>query len=200
MPYKLKLAKITPVYNYNNSANKRGESAIHIRVYYGSKRKLVGTGTHLRPEQWDAKRNKVKNHPAKESFNIRIKNELRRIEDNEQWYIARRRKYSVTDLIADRKLNQEYQSFSQFIKLDLAKRTDLSPGTIRNHQGFINRLAEFKSFIAFDDVNYSFLNNFEIFLRGYSFTKGGITKRLELTRVVKYLKTLNTYVKRAIKD
>ena len=194
----MKMAEITPVFNYNDAFNKRGEAAIHVRIYYQGKRKLVGLGIHVLPSQWDSKRLRVKSHPSKDQYNNRIKNEINRIRDNEDRLIERRKRYTISDLLEAHEVHDQ-ESFLEWFKQDLSTRVDLAPGTVRQHWVVFRRLEDFKPDIRFAHIDYEFLYGFEQFLRSFTYTKGSVTKKLELTRVVKYLKTLNTYIKRAIK-
>ena len=91
----MKLAEITPVFNYNKSVNRNGESALHLRIYYKGKRKLIGLGIHVKQTQWDNRSGKVKGHSRKDEYNNRIKTEINRIRDNESTKISNKKVQAI---------------------------------------------------------------------------------------------------------
>ena len=51
------------VYNRKKSLNKRGVALVQVEAYLNRKKKYFSTKVYLRPDQWDAKKLLVKNHP-----------------------------------------------------------------------------------------------------------------------------------------
>lgn len=51
------------VYNRKKSLNKKGMALVQVEAYLNRKKKYFSTKVYLRPDQWDAKKLLVKNHP-----------------------------------------------------------------------------------------------------------------------------------------
>ena len=51
------------VYNRKKCLNKRGMALVQVEAYLDRKKKYFSTKVYLKPEQWDAKKLVVKNHP-----------------------------------------------------------------------------------------------------------------------------------------
>lgn len=198
----MKLAEITPVFNYNNRLNRHGEAAVHVRIYFAGKRRLVSTGVSVSPECWDDLKLRVKGHPKKDIYNFGIRDIINQIEQNQQELLRSGADgYTVDDLLNYHEKNRDREtSLVQFMRLDLDTRVDLKAGTRKNHKSFLKRFCEYRQEMLFADVNYSMLKEYEQFLRSYTFESGGTIKNLSLTRVAKHLKTFHSYINRAIKE
>lgn len=196
----MKLPEITPVFNHNSRLNKHGEGKIHIRIYF-NKRKLIATGISIETRHWDEKLKKVKNHERKDFFNRVIKKLCRQYEENAEQLLLIGKPFGVDDILSfHEKETQKVISFTAFIKQNLNSRSNLRPGTIKNHKVLFNRLEEFSTVIEFTDINYPWLCNFESFLRNYTFTKNTEIRKLKLTRIKKYFSDLHAYINQAIKN
>ena len=51
------------VFNRKKRLNKRGMALVQVEAYLNRKKMYFSTKIYLKPEQWDAKRKMVKNHP-----------------------------------------------------------------------------------------------------------------------------------------
>lgn len=57
------------VYNRKKCLNKRGMALVQVEAYLDRKKKYFSTKVYLKPEQWDAKKLVVKNHPNADALN-----------------------------------------------------------------------------------------------------------------------------------
>ena len=57
------------VYNRKKCLNKKGMALVQVEAYLGRKKKYFSTKVYLKPEQWDAKKLVVKNHPNADALN-----------------------------------------------------------------------------------------------------------------------------------
>lgn len=59
----------TLVYNRKKCLNKKGVALVQVEAYLNRKKKYFSTKVYLKPEQWDAKKLIVKNHPNADALN-----------------------------------------------------------------------------------------------------------------------------------
>ena len=71
------------VYNRKKSLNKRGVALVQVEAYLNRKKKYFSTKVYLRPDQWDAKKLLVKNHPNADALNRLIYEFMAMIEKRE---------------------------------------------------------------------------------------------------------------------
>lgn len=71
------------VYNRKKSLNKKGMALVQVEAYLNRKKKYFSTKVYLRPDQWDAKKLLVKNHPNADALNRLIYEFVATIEKRE---------------------------------------------------------------------------------------------------------------------
>ena len=71
------------VYNRKKCLNKRGVALVQVEAYLDRKKKYFSTKVYLKPEQWDAKKLVVKNHPNADALNRLIYEFVAAIEKKE---------------------------------------------------------------------------------------------------------------------
>ena len=71
------------VYNRKKCLNKRGMALVQVEAYLDRKKKYFSTKVYLKPEQWDAKKLVVKNHPNADALNRLIYEFVAAIEKKE---------------------------------------------------------------------------------------------------------------------
>ncbi len=196
----MKLADISLVYNLNDHLNKNGEALIQIRIYLNGERKLISTGTHVKPDEWDTGKMQVKGRKDKDLLNIQLRDKIRAYEDQQDNLYKRSRTITIGSILSLK--NPELhggKSFISFCRKEIEVRADITPNTKRHHRTYLTRLIEFRNEIYFSDIDFTMLKDFENFLLNYEFTKQDKVYRLSKTRVFKYLKFFRTYVNLAIK-
>jgi integrase len=176
------------VYNRKKKLNKRGEALIQICAYHLGKRKYFSTGIYIKPIQWDFKRLKVNNnHNDYDSLNDRLDDEIKKIRE----IIKHKRdkgehvSLSKMDDIRNFKL---YSSFYDFMEDEIEK-SILKESTKKTHRRTLAVMREFKKELGIEDVNVSFLMDFERYLN---------LLNLGVNTTYKYFKNIRTYVNRAI--
>ena len=80
------------VYNRKKNLNKRGMALVQVEAYLDRKKKYFSTKVYLRPDQWDAKKLVVRNHPNADALNRVIYEYMAAIEKKELelWQQGRR--------------------------------------------------------------------------------------------------------------
>ena len=104
------------VFNRKKRLNKRGMALVQVEAYLNRKKMYFSTKIYLKPEQWDAKRKMVKNHPNANVLNRMLYENIAAIEQTELG------------------LWQQGKSIS----LDLLKNSIDKPLTYIIHSGFIS--------------------------------------------------------------
>ena len=57
------------IFNRKKSLNNKGMALLQIQAYLQRKKKYFSTNIYLKPEQWDSRKQQVKNHPHAEALN-----------------------------------------------------------------------------------------------------------------------------------
>ncbi len=179
------------VFNRKKKLNNMGTALIQIEAYYERNKAYFSTDIYVRPDQWDAKRSMIINHPQAEELN-RFKEEMIL---TFQW--------------------KELQSWKQGKVINLALLNDFSSiqrprvdnvcsygqkwiessgrrdSTKKNMTSTLKLLQQFNADLTFDEVNYGCIVDFERFLR---------EKRLKVNTVAKHLKQLRTLLNEAVRQ
>ena len=71
------------VFNRKKRLNKRGMALVQVEAYLNRKKMYFSTKIYLKPEQWDAKRKMVKNHPNANVLNRMLYENIAAIEQTE---------------------------------------------------------------------------------------------------------------------
>lgn len=179
------------VFNRKKKLNNMGTALIQIEAYFERNKAYFSTDIYVRPDQWDAKRSMIINHPQAEELN-RFKEEMIL---TFQW--------------------KELQSWKQGKVINLALLNDFSSiqrprvdnvcsygqkwiessgrrdSTKKNMTSTLKLLQQFNADLTFDEVNYGCIVDFERFLR---------EKTLQVNTVAKHLKQLRTLLNEAIRQ
>ena len=179
------------VFNRKKKLNNMGTALIQIEAYFERNKAYFSTDIYVRPDQWDAKRSMIINHPQAEELN-RFKEEMIL---TFQW--------------------KELQSWKQGKVINLALLNDFSSiqrprvdnvcsygqkwiessgrrdSTKKNMTSTLKLLQQFNADLTFDEVNYGCIVDFERFLR---------EKTLKVNTVAKHLKQLRTLLNEAVRQ
>ena len=68
------------VFNRKKRLNKKGMALVQVEAYLNRKKMYFSTKIYLKPEQWDAKRKMVKNHPNANVLNRMLYENIAAIE------------------------------------------------------------------------------------------------------------------------
>ena len=176
------------IYNRKKQLNRQGMALVQVEAYQHKRKIYFSTGIYLKPEQWDVKRQAVKNHPNSKALNWWLREYVAQIEKQELecWQQGKQVSLEVIkDLV--RKENGR-QSFLTFYEKE-ATEANLKESSRRNHRTTLMLLRMFKHEIYFSELTFEFICSFEHFL----FQKGYHTNT-----VAKHMKHLKRYINSAI--
>ena len=177
------------VYNRKKQLNKQGTALVQVEASLNQRKVYFKTNIYLRPEHWDKRTAQVCNHPQANDLNAMLFEfvlHLQRIE-LELW---KRGVPATLSLLKDamKKNRPVNVTFPVFAK-EYVQHSDRRESTKENLYTTITVLQEFRPGLDFKDITYSFLKDFEVYLR----EKGN-----GINTVAKHLRQLRTLVNEAI--
>lgn len=176
------------VFNRKKQLNKEGKALIQICAYHLGKRKYFSTDIYINPKEWDLKRNKINNyHPDHHELNDELDLQLSHIKEVIKHKKENGEQISLSK-ISDVKEYKIYTSFYDFMEDEIEK-SILQESTKKTHRRTLLVLREFRKELNFDDIDVTFLINFERYLYNQNYS---------VNTVYKYFKNIRTYVNRAI--
>lgn len=177
------------VFNRKKRLNKRGMALVQVEAYLNRKKMYFSTKIYLKPEQWDAKRKMVKNHPNANVLNRMLYENIAAIEQTELGLWQQEKSISL-DLLKnsiDKPLSNG-RSFLTFFKEEIAN-SSLKESTRQNHLSTLELLQEFKKEVLFTDLTFEFVSSFDNYLQ---------SKGYHLNTIAKHMKHLKRYINVAI--
>lgn len=177
------------VYNRKKQLNKQGTALVQVEASLNQRKVYFKTNIYLKPEHWDKRTAQVCNHPQANDLNAMLFEfvlHLQRIE-LELW---KRGVPATLSLLKDamKKNRPVNVTFPVFAK-EYVTHSDRRESTKENLYTTITVLQEFRPGLDFKDITYSFLKDFEVYLR----EKGN-----GINTVAKHLRQLRTLVNEAI--
>ena len=121
------------VFNRKKNLNKRGMALVQIEAYLNRKKKYFSTKVYLKPDQWDAKRRRGRNHPNAEALNRMIYEYMDEIEKKELGMWQQNKSISL-DALKDALVTSpgEEESFLAFFRKEILN-SRLKESTKQNH-------------------------------------------------------------------
>ncbi len=185
---KRKSLSLSVVFNRANRLSSTGTGLVQLRATFDGQSRFFSTGIHIRPEQWDPRNRRVKDHPLASEFNRLFYGYLDRLQEQE---IEIRKKLGFCPL--DRLTLDDGAptlSFLEFCQQEL-HRPDIGKVTFRCQKSCLAILESFRREIAFADLDLPFLRAFDRFL----YARG-----LRVNSVDKHHRVLRRYINLAIKE
>lgn len=179
------------VYNRKKSLNKRGMALVQVEAYLNRKKKYFSTKVYLRPDQWDAKKLLVKNHPNADALNRLIYEFMAMIEKRELelWQQGKPITLDVLKDVLTEKQEQEDKSlFIPFFRQEIMT-SGLKESTKRNHLSTVALLQDFKKGVTFSEMTFEFISSFEYYLQ---------SKGYHVNTIAKHMKHLKRHINVAI--
>lgn len=177
------------VYNRQNKLNRQGTALVQIEAYLNQRKSYFKTNIYLKPECWSKDGAQVINHPQSNELNAMLYEKILELQAIELSYWKRGLESNLSTLReAVRKGIKPVVSFLKFA-IQTIENSDRKPGTKENMLGTVATLKEFRNVIEFTDINYTFLKEFDAFLRN---------KNLKVNTVGKHMRILRTLVNEAI--
>ena len=179
------------VYNRQNRLNRQGTALVQIEAYLNQRKSYFKTNIYLKPECWSKDGAQVINHPQSNELNAMLYEKILELQAIELSYWKRGLESNLSTLKeAVKKGIKPVVSFLKFA-IQTIENSDRKPGTKDNMLGTVATLKEFRNVIEFTDINYTFLKEFDAFLRN---------KGLKVNTVGKHMRILRTLVNEAINE
>ena len=177
------------VYNRKKQLNKQGTALVQVEALLNQRKIYFKTNIYLRPEHWDKRTAQVYNHPQANDLNAMLYEFILHLQAIEISYWKRGISPTLSLLKDAMKkncpVNVTFPVFAKNYVLD----SDRRDSTKENLLTTITMLQGFRPGLDFKDITYTFLKDFEVYLR----EKGN-----GINTVAKHLRQLRTLVNEAI--
>ena len=179
------------IYNRKKVLNKQGCALIQIEAKLNKRNIYFTTDVYLQPEYWDADNSMVVNHPHAASLNAFLFEKILHLQNIELSFWKRDIQPTLA-LLRDsiQKKTPTNETFLKFARHSVVT-SDKKPKTKKNLLTTIHMLEIFRSGIDFPDLTYSFVKDFERFLKN----RGNSTNT-----VAKHLRQLRTLINESINN
>lgn len=177
------------VYNRKKQLNKQGTALVQVEASLNQRKIYFKTNIYLHPEHWDKLTSQVIDHPQANDLNSMLFEYILHLQAIELSFWKRGIQPTLA-LLRDaiKKDTPVNVTFTVFAK-EYVKHSDRRKSTKDNLITTINVLKEFRPGLDFKDITYTFLKDFETYLR----EKGN-----GVNTVAKHLRQLRTLVNEAI--
>lgn len=177
------------VYNRKKQLNKQGTALVQVEASLNQRKVYFKTNVYLRPEHWDKRTSQVIVHPQANDLNAMLFEFVLHLQGVELALWKRGVPATLSLLKDAMKKNRPVNlTFPVFAK-EYVTHSDRRESTKENLYTTITVLQEFRPGLDFKDITYSFLKEFEVYLR----EKGN-----GINTVAKHLRQLRTLVNEAI--
>ena len=177
------------VFNRKKNLNKRRMALVQIEAYLNRKKKYFSTKVYLKPDQWDAKRRRVRNHPNADALNRMIYEYMAEIEKKELGMWQQKKSISL-DALKDALVTSqgEEESFLAFFRKEILN-SRLKESTKQNHLSTLELLRKYKKDISFTELTFEFISSFDQYLQ---------SKGYHVNTIAKHMKHLKRHINVAI--
>lgn len=177
------------VYNRKKQLNKQGTALVQVEALLNQRKIYFKTNIYLKPEHWDKRTSQVIVHPQADDLNSMLFEFVLHLQGIEL-ALWKRGVPATLSLLKDamkknRPVNVTFPAFAK----EYVTHSDRRESTKENLYTTITVLQEFRPGLDFKDITYSFLKEFEVYLR----EKGN-----GINTVAKHLRQLRTLVNEAI--
>ena len=179
------------VYNRQNTLNRQGTALVQVEAYLNQRKIYLKTNVYLKPECWSREGAQVINHPQSNELNAMLYEYILYLQGIELGYWKRGIPATLS-LLKDavKKKSAVNVSFSIFAKSAIDN-SDKKQSTKDNLHSTLAVLHDFRSGLDFKDLTYTFLRDFEQYLR----EKGNA-----VNTIAKHMRQLRTLVNEAINE
>ena len=177
------------VYNRKKQLNKQGTALVQVEASLNQRKVYFKTNIYLKPEHWDKRTSQVCNHPQANDLNAMLFEFVLHLQGVELALWKRGVPATLSLLKDAMKKNRPVNvTFPVFAK-EYVQHSDRRESTKENLYTTITVLQEFRPGLDFKDITYTFLKDFEAYLR----EKGN-----GINTIAKHLRQLRTLVNEAI--
>lgn len=179
------------VFNRKNRLNKQGCALVQVEAKLNQRNIYLSTNLYLRPEFWDKDTSQVVNHPQSVDLNAMLFEYLLHLQGIEL-ALWKRGIQPTLALLRDavHKKVPVSISFPTFARSAISQ-SDKRDSTKENLMTTVSQLEQFRPGLDFADLTYTFLKDFECWLREQG--KG-------VNTVAKHMRQLRTLINEAIND
>ena len=177
------------VYNRKKKLNKQGTALVQVECSLNGRKIYLTTNVYIKPECWDKEVSQVCNHPQALDLNVMLYEYILKLQSIEIAYWKRAVPVTLSLLKSSvKKRENPNMTFLTFAKREIDT-SDKKESTKENLKTTVTLLSEFRQGLDFKDITYSFLKEFESFLR----ERGN-----SVNTIAKHLRQLRTLVNEAI--
>ncbi len=167
------------VFNRKKQLNAEGKALIQVEAYLNGKKRYFSTKVYVEPCLWNNKRRSIKNHPNMDALNRYLQDYMMELEQEELKKKQENKVFSLEDL---RKKTvpkpKSSPSFLTFMREEILQ-YNLKESTLKNHLSTWNLLSLYKKEVLFEELNFSFLCDFEHFLLKQAYHRNTIAKHMK---------------------
>lgn len=179
------------VYNRKKQLNKQGTALVQVEALLNQRKVYFKTNIYLRPQNWDKRTAQVFNHPQQTELNAMLFEFIIRLQGIELGFWKRGIQPTLS-LLRDavQKKAPATITFPAFARSAI-ETSDKRPNTKENLLSTVNQLELFRPGVDFADLTYTFVKDFDAWLR---------EKGKGVNTIAKHLRQLRTLINEAISD
>lgn len=179
------------VFNRKKQLNAEGKALIQVEAYLSRHKRYFSTKVYIKPCQWDSKRRSIKNHPNMDALNQYLQDYISELEKDELELRQSGKEFTLKDLRDGKQpaAAPAYSSSFLIFMKDEIMHSNLKESTMKNHLSTLQVLCLYNKDLAFRDMNFNFLCDFEYFL---------LKQEYHRNTIAKHMKHLKRYINLAI--
>ena len=177
------------VYNRKKHLNKQGTALVQVEASLNQRKIYFKTNLYIKPEHWDKQTSQVIGHPQANDLNSMLFEFVLHLQGIELALWKRGVPATLSLLKDAMKKNRPINITFPIFAKEYVQHSDRRESTKENLFTTITVLQEFRPGLDFKDITYTFLKDFEVYLR----EKGN-----GINTVAKHLRQLRTLVNEAI--
>ena len=177
------------VYNRKKHLNKQGTALVQVEASLNQRKIYFKTNIYIKPEHWDKRTSQVIGHPQANDLNSMLFEFVLHLQGIELALWKRGVPATLSLLKDAMKKNRPINITFPIFAKGYVQHSDRRESTKENLFTTITVLQEFRPGLDFKDITYTFLKDFEVYLR----EKGN-----GINTVAKHLRQLRTLVNEAI--
>lgn len=182
--------KYTLLYNRKDQLNSDGEALVQIEAYKDGKRAYFSTGVYLKPEHWDAGKERVIKRNDCHTLNNRMANTIQEYKELEYQHSYLDGSFGIAELKKAIDQKDTSKTFVAFALDYLKQEKQLAPASVSKMTNSLNVFKEYcKGDVKFSELNFKLIDDFRLYL-----IKEGIGANTQQA----YFKHLRKYAKLAV--
>lgn len=172
------------VWNRKNTLNKQGCALIQIEAKLNQRNIYFSTGIYIQPEYWNKETSQIIGHPQAIELNAYLFENIIYFQGVELSFWKRGIQPTLA-LIRDaiKKKAPINITFTEFAKKSISE-ADKRDSTKKNLITTVRILDKFRPGLVFEDITYTFLKDFELWLREQGKNQNTIGKHLRQLRTI----------------